>query len=51
MRADPQGSGGRQSLASFVANLAGTRAAGYVMIRNIPAGAWGTSTCAVKKTE
>lgn len=51
MLADPQGSGSRQSLASFVANLAGTRAAGYVMIRNIPAGVWGTSTYAVKKAE
>jgi len=51
MLADPQGHGSRQSLASFVANLAGTRAAGYVMMRNIPAGAWGTSTYAVKRTE
>lgn len=51
MLADPQGSGSRQSLAGFVANLAGTRAAGYVMIRNIPAGVWGTSTYAVKKAE
>lgn len=51
MLADPQGSGSRQSLASFVANLAGTRAAGYVMIRNIPTGVWGTSTYAVKKAE
>jgi hypothetical protein len=51
MLADPHGTGSRQSLASFVTNLTGTRAAGYVMIRNIPAGAWGTSTYAVKKTE
>jgi hypothetical protein len=50
MLADPNGSGSRQSLASFVANLAGTRAAGYVMVRNVPAGVWGTSTYAVKKT-
>lgn len=49
--ADPQGTGSRQSLASFVANLAGTRAAGYVMVRNVPAGVWGTSTYAVRKTE
>jgi len=51
MLADPQGAGSRQSLASFVANLAGTRAAGYVMTRNVPVGVWGTSSYAVKKTE
>lgn len=50
MLADPQGAGSRQSLANFVANLAGTRAAGYVMTRNIPAGIWSASTYAVTKT-
>ncbi len=49
--ADPHGRGSRQSLATFVANLAGTRAGGLVMSRNIPVGKWGTSTYAVKKTE
>jgi hypothetical protein len=45
------GSRSRQALASFVANLVGTRAAGYVMIRNKPVGAWGTSTYVVKKVK
>lgn len=49
--ADPHGHGSRQSLASFVANLVGTRAAGYVMTRNNPVGKWGTSTYIVTKTE
>lgn len=49
--ADPHGHGSRQSLANFVANLAGTRAAGFVMVRNSPVGKWGTSAYAVKKTE
>lgn len=49
--ADPNGLGSRQSLASFVANLVGTRAAGYVMMRNNPIGKWGTSTYVVNKTE
>lgn len=43
--------GSRQSLASFVANLAGTRAGGYVMVRNAPIGKWGTSTYALKAAE
>jgi hypothetical protein len=49
--ADPHGHGSRQSLASFVADLAGTRANGYVMVRNNPVGKWGTSTYVLKKTE
>lgn len=47
----PGGQGSRQSVASFVANLAGTRAAGYVMVRNRPVGKWGTATYMLKKTE
>lgn len=49
--ADPHGRGSRQSLASFVANLAGTRAGGYAMVRNAPIGKWGTSTYTLQKTE
>jgi hypothetical protein len=49
--ADPLGHGSRQSLASFVANLDGTRAGGYVMVRNNAIGKWGTSTYVLKATE
>lgn len=49
--ADPHGRASRQSLASFVANLAGTRAGGYAMVRNAPIGKWGTSTYTLTKTE
>jgi hypothetical protein len=49
--ADPNGHGSRQSLASFVADLAGTRVAGHFMVRNNPVGKWGTSTYTLKKSE
>ena len=51
MLAEPQGAVSRQKLASFVANLAGTRAAGYVMIRNVASGVWSAATYVVKKVE
>ena len=49
--ADPSGHGSRQSLASFVSNLAGTRAAGFVMVRNSPVGKWGTSSYVLQKVD
>jgi hypothetical protein len=47
--ADPQGRG-RQYLASYVANLTGTRAAGFVLTRQEAAGKWGAATYALKQT-
>jgi hypothetical protein len=44
--ADPQGRG-RQYVASFLAQLAGTRAAGFVLNRQDPAGQWTASTYAL----
>jgi hypothetical protein len=44
--ADPQGRG-RQYLASFIAELAGTRAAGFVLTRQEPAGKWNAATYAL----
>ncbi len=41
--ADPQGRG-RQYLATFLAGLAGTRAAGFVLARQEPAGKWTAAT-------
>ncbi|WP_024336879.1 MULTISPECIES: hypothetical protein [Bradyrhizobium] len=49
--AHPHGRGSRQSLAGFVANLEGTRAGGFVMLRNKPLGKWGTSTYVLQKTD
>jgi hypothetical protein len=45
---DPQGRG-RQYVASRLENLAGTRAAGFVLTRQPPAGKWGAATYALKK--
>jgi hypothetical protein len=44
--ADPQGRG-RQYLATYVAGLAGTRAAGFVLTRQEPAGKWTAATYAL----
>ena len=41
--ADPQGRG-RQYLATFLSTLAGTRAAGFVLTRQEPAGKWTAAT-------
>ncbi len=49
--AHPHGRGSRQSLAGFVANLEGTRAGGFVMLRNKPLGKWGTSSYVLQKTD
>lgn len=49
--ADPQERGSRQSLASFVARLEGTRAGGFVMLRIKSASRWSPSSYALKKTE
>ena len=46
---DPQARG-RQFLAAAVANLAGTRAAGFVLTRQDAAGKWGAATYALKTT-
>jgi putative DNA primase/helicase len=46
--ADPQGRG-RQYLATFIAGLAGTHAAGFVLSRQEPAGKWAAATYALKK--
>ena len=40
----------RQKFATFVANLTGTRAAGFVLIRNLPIGKWSAATYALKST-
>ncbi len=47
--ADPQGRG-RQYLATRLANLAGTRIAGFVLTRQEAVGRWGKATYALKKT-
>ena len=47
--ADPQ-KRGRQHLASKLANLTGTRLAGWVLTRQAPIGHWGAATYALKKT-
>jgi hypothetical protein len=44
--ADPQGRG-RQYLATFLSGLAGTRAAGFVLTRQEPAGKWTAATYAL----
>jgi len=47
--ADPQGRG-RQYLATFLSGLAGTRAAGFVLTRQEPAGKWTAATYALSET-
>jgi hypothetical protein len=47
--ADPHNKG-RQFLARFLAGLAGTHAAGFVLSRQEPAGRWGAATYALAKT-
>ena len=47
--ADPQGRG-RQYLATRLANLAGTRVAGFVLTRQEAIGRWGKATYALKRT-
>src|SRR5262249_16279382 len=47
--ADPQGRG-RQFLANYLAKLAGTRAAGFLLSRQEPAGRWGAATYALRRT-
>ena len=47
--ADPQGRG-RQYLTPKLAGLAGTRAAGFVLTRQPPAGKWGAATYALAQT-
>jgi hypothetical protein len=44
-------SGSRQKFAAFVANLTGTRAAGFVMTRNVSIGKWSAATYALKSTQ
>jgi hypothetical protein len=46
---DPQGRG-RQFLAAAVGKLAGTRAAGFVLTRQQPAGKWSAATYALQET-
>ena len=46
---DPQGRG-RQYVSSQTEKLAGTRMAGFLFTRQAPAGKWGASTYALKKT-
>jgi hypothetical protein len=48
--ADPQGRG-RQYLATFIASLSGTYAAGFVLNRQEAAGKWSAATYALKKTD
>jgi hypothetical protein len=48
--ADPQGRG-RQYLATFIAGLAGTHAAGFVLNRQEAAGKWTAATYALTQTE
>jgi hypothetical protein len=43
--------GSRQKFATFVANLTGTRAAGFLMTRNVSIGKWSAATYALKSTE
>ncbi|WP_155253228.1 hypothetical protein [Bradyrhizobium japonicum] len=40
----------RQKFATFVANLRGTRAAGFVLTRNVPVGKWSATTYALRST-
>lgn len=40
----------RQKFATFVGNLTGTRAAGFVLTRNVPVGKWSATTYALKST-
>ena len=47
--ADPQ-KRGRQYLATRLANLAGTRIAGFVLTRQGAIGRWGKATYALKRT-
>jgi hypothetical protein len=46
---DPQGRG-RQYRASYLGKIAGTRAAGFMLTRQAPAGKWGQATYALIKT-
>jgi hypothetical protein len=46
---DPQGRS-RQYLAARLAELAGTRAGGFVLTRQDPAGKWGATTYALRRT-
>ena len=48
--ADPNGVG-RQYLATRIAGLAGTRAGGFVLTRQEPAGKWGAATYALHKAD
>ena len=48
--ADPQGRG-RQYLATFLAGLDGTRAAGFVLNRQGPVGKWGAATYSLSKLQ
>jgi hypothetical protein len=48
--ADPQARG-RQYLATFLSGLAGTRAAGFVLTRQEPAGRWAAATYALAEAE
>lgn len=48
--ADPQDRG-RQYLASSLEKLAGTRIAGFVLMRQAAAGKWGVATYALRKTD
>jgi hypothetical protein len=46
---DPQ-KRGRQFVASCLGRLAGTRAAGFVLTRQLPAGTWGAATYSLRRT-
>jgi hypothetical protein len=46
---DPQGRG-RQFIASYLSQLSGTRAAGFVLDRQQPVGKWGAATYSLKRT-
>jgi hypothetical protein len=46
---DPQGRG-RQFIQSYLGQLAGTRAAGFVLHRQQPVGKWGAATYSLKRT-
>ena len=48
--ADPQDRG-RQYLASYLEKLAGTRMAGFVLMRQASAGKWGTATYRLSRTD
>jgi hypothetical protein len=48
--ADPHDRG-RQYLATFLSGLAGTRAAGFVLTRQVPAGKWAAATYALRDVD